>query len=222
MKSVIIKNSTDKALIVEYSNQQYTVGLNEKLNVELTQSDKIRIYPRFAKSTHFAAGQFFMKGTLRNAWLFMLAYIVSLDSVFTMPRGVRLLDITSRDYHHSTFIVFRLLLLNGKAPDKCEFRKSADRKIVMLLNCITILPICIFCFGILLLSVYGLIVEFAPEFIVSALLSLVGACVTVSMLKSARRFANISDNTEQVLAENKKIVILKESDRYLKYREYIE
>lgn len=222
MKSITINNSTNKSLVVEYDNNMYSVGVNEKINIELTQSDKIRIYPRIAKSSRFVAGQFFMRDTLRNVWLFMISYIICLDSVFTIPKGVKWFDITSRDYHCLIFTVFKVLLLNGKTADSCQFRKPADKKIFLLLSYVMILPFCIGCFVILGFLIYGIIFEFSPEFIVGVLLSLLGAWITVSMLKSARRFANIADNTEKVLDENKKIVILKEKDRFLKYREYIE
>ena len=224
IRKLVINNLTQSDIVVDCANDyRKVIAANSNDIIEIVDVETVRIYKKNKNFSKFCVGQFFMKETLRNVWLFSLILMINFDTVFTIPTAIKHIDVNEKKYHYSIFTVFSLLQVNEKLFNPSyHFHNVVDRRKVIFLNCFYFLPGFIIALILAVVTFTGIFFDFDFSFeaIIIYLLCIGYSFIFIKLIKSVNKFRNFSKYSIEEIKNIKPVKIKKESWRYIRYAEY--
>ena len=221
-RTLNINNQTTSDIIIVCQNDfQQVVEADTRVKIEIPYTETIRFFKKKKPSAKFCIGQFFMKETLRNVWLFNIILLLNFDTIITLPKAIKNIDINEKYYHYSIFTLFSLLTVDEKIfKATYDFHNKSDKR-KLAVSLLYLIPV--FCISIVLfvLTVCGIFLnfDFSFEAIIIYLLSIGFILIFIGLIKSANKFRNFSKYSVDEIKNVKPAVIIKSRRNFIKYRE---
>ena len=221
-RTLNINNQTTCDIVIVCQNDfQQVVEADTRVKIEIPYTETIRFFKKKQPSAKFCIGQFFMKETLRNVWLFNIILLLNFDTIITLPKAIKNIDINEKYYHYSIFTLFSLLTVDEKFfKAHYDFHNKTDKR-KLAVSLLYLIPV--FCISIVLfaLTVCGIFLnfDFSFEAIVIYLLSTGFILIFIGLIKSANKFRNFPKYTIDEIKNIKPAEIIKSVNNFIKYRE---
>lgn len=221
-RTLNINNQTKSDIVIACQNDfQQVVEADSRVEIEIPDTETIRVFKKKKPSAKFYIGQFFMKETLRNVWLINLILLINFDAIITVPKSIKNIDIDEKYYHYSIFTLFSLLTADEKFfKVSYDFHNKSDKR-KLAVSLLYLIPV--FCISLVLfvLSICGIFLnfDFSFEAIIIYLLSICFILIFIGLIKSANKFRNFSKYSVDEIKNIKPAVIIKSRKNYVKYRE---
>lgn len=221
-RTLNINNQTKSDIVIACQNDfQQVIEADSRVKIEIPDTETIRVFKKKKPSAKFCIGQFFMKETLRNVWLINLILLINFDTIITVPKSIKNIDIDEKYYHYSIFTLFSLLTVDEKFfKVNYDFHNKSDKR-KLAVSLLYLIPV--FCISLVLfvLSICGIFLnfDFSFEAILIYLLSVVFILIFIGLVKSVKKFWNFPKYTIDEIKNVKPVVIIKSRKNYVKYRE---
>lgn len=215
---MIIRNKTDKTIVVEYLDNQYEIDSMLEQSIEIDDNGILRCFQK-VPSFRFCLGKHFLQGPVRNTWLFGPLLFLHFDSFITVSNEIKRIEITDKKYDSNLFYLYSTLLFNNKQADSYDYHNHSDKKRVQLFSFIFVLPIAIIAFLLAIGSIYGIISEFSFESIIIFLICLVPTIILFAIIKTLKKFFEFKNHFKEIMQKAKNVSIIKDSGWFVKCSE---
>lgn len=220
MKKIVVENETGGSLIIKWSLDDVQVGAGEKIKIEVPLGETLRVFKNYEKSSQICRAEHYHEEDVARKWSFAPVVLINTDA-FVDAKSLWRIEITEEVFLYSRDVVFSVLAFNGKAADSYDFHDEQDAKKYKLYTLIYLIPFGIFCVA-LGLFVLGIIITglFLEELWISLLFAagfIVSILILRSMVKTVRKFLNLSSKAKEIISESQKVLLYQHSSNFIKF-----